>query len=106
VEDSIIAFLMVGGGISAALGGYAWRRRCAAKLLGGWAAAHGYQLLGYGSSRHQGFYDIRLWNRNYGKAYSVAILDQHGARRTGYVLFGTCLLGTWSKRVQEIWDAV
>jgi hypothetical protein len=104
VEDSIIAFLMVGGGISVALGSYAWAHHRAAKRLGGWAAANGYQLVAFGFCRHRGFYDIRLWNRNYSKVYSVTILDQRGARRTGYVLFGSWLFGMWSKRVEDIWD--
>jgi hypothetical protein len=73
------------------------------RLLDGWAAEHGYELLRA---------DLRpflkgpfFWSSKGQTVYRVLVRDRQGQERAGWVRCGSWLLGLLSDQVEARWDA-
>ncbi|MBX0330486.1 hypothetical protein K2Z83_22790 [Oscillochloris sp. ZM17-4] len=90
--------------IGIALASRAWSCRRAADLLAGWTTASGYVLL-QSEPRYvrAGPY---FWRHRRGQMiYYVAVADQQGIRRAGYVQLGGWFMGLLSNQVDVSWDS-
>ena len=86
-QDWHIVWLIAFVGLAVVAIKYYWRWR-----LGRWAASEGFRLVAF-QGAHSFEWPGAGWPSNYETIFRVEVRDSAGRMRTGWLLFGTPLLG-------------